>query len=998
MNSDLLNHGGRLDTPTSDFSLTEFDLLMQKRIHTILIISSNYDFFMLEEDGRIDEQVFNEYASLNIRHPPIFIKAGSSMEAFEILSKEKVDLVIEMLNIGDSNTFELAKQIKKLYPGIPIVVLTHFNREVSLKLQKEDLTEIDYVFCWLGNADLLFAIIKLIEDKMNAPHDIEVIGVQTLILVEDSIRYTSIYLPLLYKIVLKQSRYFTTEALNEHQKMLRMRGRPKILLAKTYDEALSLYQRYKHNLLGIISDISFKVNNKLGDKVKAGLKLCEVVKNDDPYMPFLFQSSDISNQKYAEELNAGFLHKYSKSLSFELRNYIIYHFAFGEFIFRDPDTGLEVARASDLQSLQHLVIRVPDKVLAYHASRNDFSKWLKARAIFPVAKLFKSLKNEDFNNIEEVKKYIYESISNFRISKGRGIIAKFDKTNFDEYTTFSRIGEGSIGGKARGLAFINAIIKNYNLFNKYEDVVISIPTTVVLSTDVFDEFMETNDLYKIGLSDLEDDEILQHFIRAKLPSWVHQDLYAFISVIKKPVAIRSSSKLEGSHYQPFSGIYSTYMIPLMISDHAITIRMLTNAIKSVYASVYFKASKAYLEATSNVIDEEKMGIILQEVCGSEYNDRFYPTLSGVANSIDFYPIKPGKAEDGTASIAFGLGKYVVDGGVSLRFSPKYPKKILQLSSPDLILRESQKVFYSLDLSSESFVPSTNDAINLFKLKISDAEIDGTLKNVVSVYDFQNNVISDNYSTAGKKVVTFSNILNHKVFPLAEILQTLLEIGQKEMNLPIEIEFAVNLNVPKNEPKVFNFLQIRPIVNNDQRICHLSRDLDESEAIVLSRAALGNGIVNGIQDFIYVKPQPFEASRNGVIALKIESFNKKMKAEGRNYILVGPGRWGSSDPWLGIPVQWVQISEARIIVESGLDKYQIDPSQGTHFFQNLTSFGVGYFTINPYVKEGLYDLEYLSSKEAFYEDEFIRHIRFEKSLRIIIDGKSNTGVVFKEEYS
>ncbi len=984
----------RLDSPTVDFSMTEFERLMQKRIRKVLIISSNYDFFMLEEDGRIDEQIFNEYVSLNLRYPPSFIKAGSAAEAFRVLENEAIDLIIEMLNIGDVDTFELAKRVKKNHTDIPIVVLTHFNREVSLKLQNEDLSAIDYVFCWLGNADLLLAIIKLIEDKMNAPNDVEVVGVQTIILVEDSIRYSSIYLPLLYKIVLKQSRDFMKEALNEHQKMLRMRGRPKVLLAKTYEEAQGLYQRYKHNLLGIISDISFKVNNKRDHKTKAGLRLCKLVKDEDPFMPFLLQSSDISNERYAKRLNAGFLYKYSKTLSIELRNYIIRYFAFGEFVFRDPETGAEVARASDLQSLQNLILRVPDKVLSYHASRNDFSKWLNARAIFPVAQLFKYIKKDDFNNLDEVRSYIYEAISSFRISKGRGIIAKFDKTSFDEYLTFSRIGDGSIGGKARGLAFINSVIKSYNLFNKYKDVMITIPRTVVISTDIFDEFMESNDLYRIGLSDLSDDEILQHFIRAKLPGWLHQDLYAFISVIKNPIAIRSSSKLEDSHYQPFAGIYSTYMIPVVESDHALTIRMLTNAIKSVYASVYFRSSKAYMAATSNVIDEEKMGIILQEVCGSAYGDRFYPTLSGVARSINFYPIKPEKAEDGIASIAFGLGKFIVDGGQALRFSPRYPKKILQLSSPDMMLRDTQKYFYSLDLSSESFVPSTDDAVNLFKLRVGDAEKDGTLKHVASVYDFENNMIRDGSFNAGKKLVTFSPILNHGIFPLAEILQTLLDIGQKEMNLPIEIEFAVNMNVPEGAPKIFSFLQIRPIVVNDQALHYMLTDVEKDETIIFSQAALGNGIFTHIRDIIYVKPQSFDPAKNAQTAIRVEELNTRMKEQNLNYVLVGPGRWGSADPWLGIPIKWPQISEARVIVESGLENYRIDPSQGTHFFQNLTSFGVGYFTINPYIKEGRYDIEFLARQPAVYEDELIRHVRFKKPMKIMIDGRTNTGVVFK----
>jgi CheY-like chemotaxis protein len=994
MEDPLQSQHKNFESPTVDFSMTEFGGLMQRRIRKVLIISSNYDFFMLEEDGRIDEQIFNEYVSLNLRYPPVFIKASTAKMAFEILERESIDLIIEMLNIADADTFQLAKNVKSKYPSIPIVVLTHFNREVSMKLQNEDLTAIDYVFCWLGNADLLLAIIKLIEDSMNADHDVDKVGVQTIILVEDSIRYTSVYLPLLYKIVLKQSRDFMKEALNEHQKMLRMRGRPKILLAKTYDEAMNLYHKYKNNLLGIISDVSFKVNNQRDTKTKAGLKLCEVVRADDPHVPFLMQSSEVKNEKFAISLNAGFIHKYSKTLSLEVRNFIIRNFAFGEFIFIDPDTGREIARASDLQALQHLILRVPDKVLSYHASRNDFSKWLNARAIFPVAQLFKYLRKEDFGNLNEVRNYIYEAISSFRISKGRGVIAKFDKKSFDEYLSFSRIGEGSIGGKARGLAFINMIIKQYALFNKYKDAIITIPRTVVLSTDVFDEFMEANDLYRIGLSDMSDEEILNHFIFAKLPGWVHQDLYAFISVINNPIAIRSSSKLEDSHYQPFAGIYSTYMIPVVESDHALTIRMLTNAIKSVYASVYFKSSKAYMSATSNVIDEEKMGIILQEVCGTKHEDRFYPTISGVARSINFYPIKPEKPRDGIASIAFGLGKYIVDGGMALRFSPRYPKKILQLSAKDSILRDTQKYFYSLDLSSESFVPSVDDAVNLFKLKIKEAENDGTLKHVTSIFDYDSNMLRDGFVERGKKVVTFSNILNHNVFPLAEIVSELLEIGQKEMNLPIEIEFAINLDVPKGTPGIFNFLQIRPIVDNDQAFTYKLNEVNPEDTIIYSSSGLGNGVFNNIRDFVYVKPDSFNASKTKLIAGKVDAINQKMIAEEKNYVLVGPGRWGSADPWLGIPINWTQISAARIIVESGLENYRIDPSQGTHFFQNLTSFGVGYLTLNPYLNDGFFDIDFLNTQDAIYEDEFIRHIRFSKDLTILIDGRNNTAVIFK----
>ncbi|MCG8410720.1 MAG: response regulator [Bacteroidales bacterium] len=974
-----------------DFNDTSFNLLMQRRIHKVLLISSSYDSFMLEEDGRIDEQIFNEYVSLNLRYPPIFVMANSSEEALEILKNDNIDLVISMLSLGDRDTFTFAKDIKQEYSNIPIVVLTHFSREVTLRIEKEDLSAIDYVFCWLGNADILLAIIKLIEDRMNVEYDVKVVGVQTILLVEDSIRYISTYLPNIYKIIFKQSKEYMREALNEHQKMLRMRGRPKILLATNYEQAMELYEKYKYNMLGIISDITYP---RAGVKDKlAGIRLCKKVKEDDEFMPLLLQSSDLNNKKYADELEVGFIHKYSKTLSIELRNYIIKQFAFGEFIFRDPSNLKAIGRASDLQALQHLILTVPEKSLEYHGSRNDLSKWLNARAVFPIAQLFKYVKLSDFPSIKEARTYIYKAISSYRMSKGRGVIAKFDKSNFDEYLIFSRIGEGSIGGKARGLAFINSIIKKNRIFNKFPGIIITIPRTVVLSTDIFDDFMEENDLYKIGLSEIGDKEILDKFVEAKLPSRVYQDLYAFISVVKNPVAIRSSSKLEDSHYQPFAGIYSTYMIP-KTNNSTLMIKMLSDAIKCVYASVYFKASKAYMAATSNVIDEEKMGIVLQEVCGKQYGNKFYPSISGVARSINFYPIEPEKSEEGIVNIAYGLGKQIVDGGISLRFSPKHPKKILQLSSPDMALKNTQKDFYALDMCPTRFVPSTDDGVNLMRCDIKQAEKDSSFKFAASTYDFQNNILRDGTIYEGKRVVTFANVLKYEKFPLAEILETLLEVGQKEMNNPIEIEFAVDLNVEKGDPYVFNFLQIRPIVNNDQYDDFDLDDVKQEETIISCESAMGNGQIDDIYDFVYVKPDSFNSLKSREIGDLISALNDKFIDENRNYVLVGPGRWGSSDPSLGIPVKWAHISQARVIVESGLENFRIDPSQGTHFFQNLTSFRVGYFTINPYINDGFYDLEYLNKQKAHFENEYLRHVRFKKPIKVQIDGKNNKGIILK----
>jgi CheY-like chemotaxis protein len=986
-----------ITTPTIDFGQTSFSLLMQKRIRQVLLICSNYDAFMLEEDGRIDEQIFNEYVSLNLRYPPIFILAHSARDAFEILKKEKIDLIIEMLNIGDMDTFELAKKIKSKYEDVPIVTLTHFSREVSVRLQHEDLSAIDYVFSWLGNADLLLAIIKLIEDDMNVENDVEAVGVQTILLVEDSIRYISSYLPHLYKIILKQSREFGEEALNEHQKMLRMRGRPKVLLATTLEEAVAIFEKYKDNMLGIISDVNFKRSHKDKTKGKMGLEFCRMVKEVDEFMPFLLQSSDETMAEEAKKLGIGFMHKYSKSLSYELNQYIMDHFGFGDFIFRDPDTMEEVARASDLQSLQNQILLIPDKTLLLHTGRNDFSKWLNARAIFQVAELFKPVGNEDFETLDQLRNYIYNSISDFRIAKGRGVIAKFDRNKFSEYLIFSRIGEESSGGKARGLAFINSIIEKYHLFKKYNGVVITIPRTVVLSTDVFDEFMVENELLDMALSDRPDADILDCFLKARMPERVEEDLKAFVEVLVNPVAVRSSSKLEDSHYQPFAGIYSTYMVPSDWNDRVHMLKMLTDAIKSVYASVYFKGSKSYMAATSNVIDEEKMGIILQEVCGAPYENRFYPALSGVARSINFYPIEPEKPEDGIAVIAYGLGKYLMEGGTGLRFSPKYPKKILQLSDPEEVLKNTQKEFLAVNLDPSSFVPSVDDGANLLRLRFKTAENDASFRYAASTYDYENHMIRDGVLGPGKRVVTFSQMLNFNAIPLAEIITDLLETGQKEMNNPIEMEFAVNMDTPPGHPAIFNFLQIRPIVLNDQSISFNLDDVRQEDTIVYSESALGNGRFENLKDLVYIKPTAFNPAHSEKIAGQIEKKNDEFLSEGINYILIGPGRWGSRDPWLGIPVKWAQISAARVIIESGLDNYRIDPSQGTHFFQNITSFRVAYFTINPFIRDGFYDIDYLENLPATAESEYFRHIRFDNSLRVEVDGKSNKGVIYKEGF-
>jgi len=971
---------------------TEFEKLMTKRILKVLLICNNYDHFMLEEDGRIDEQIFKEYMTLGLRYPPMFIRVDSAEAAFHRLKAKDIDLVITMLNIPNANAFELSKKIKSKYKKIPIVILTPFSREISQRIEREDLSAIDYVFCWLGNPDIMLAIIKLIEDKMNANHDILEMGVQTVILVEDSIRYYSSILPTLYKIFFIQSQRAAIEGANEFQQNLRMRGRPKILLATNYNQAVSLYNKYKENVLGVISDVRYKINRHT-DK-HAGVKLCNYLKEQDVHLPLLLLSSEGENKELASEIGVDFLGKYTKNFSYELRNFIIKNFHLGSFHFYCPVKQKVIGTASSLKSFQELILKISPECLEYHVKRNHITKWFNSRSLFSLARKFKYLTVDDFNTIEDIRQFIYMAISQYRLNSGRGVITKFEQNTFDNYSIFTRIGDGYIGGKARGLAFSDLLIKKYRLRKKYPGITITIPRTTILCTDIFDEFMESNNLYEVGLSNLSNEEILRRFVEVRLSNRIFSSLYSFISLTNNPIAVRSSSRLEDSHYQPFAGVYSTYMVPNAGDDKHLTIKILTEAIKSVYASVFFKDSKAYMTATSNVIDEEKMGVVLQDVCGTAYGDRFYPTFSGVARSINFYPIAPEKAEEGIVNVALGLGKHIVDGEKSLRFSPRHPERIIQLSSPEMAMRDTQKTFYALKLDPHLFTPSIFENINMIKLPIEEAHKDGTLKYIGSTYDFQNNIIKDNVNYDGIKLVTFAKILKYNTFPLCDILNEFMEIGKKEMNNHIEIEFAVNFPKNPNEDIVFSLLQIRPIIETDQNVTVDIDKVNLSRTILFSESVLGNGIYGGIRDIIYIKPETFNSLNNPKMVDIIDGLNRKFIKEEKNYILIGPGRWGSSDYALGIPVKWSNISMARVIVESGLANYRIDPSQGTHFFHNLTSFRVAYFTINPYINDGYYDVDFLNSIPAVYEDEFIRHVKFKEELLIEVDGRLSRGIVHK----
>ncbi len=975
----------------SIFRETSFELLMQKRVQYVLLICSRYDAFIMEEDGKIDEKVFNDYVSFNLRYPPRFIHVTSAAKAMEALGTRQIDLVINMLSISDQDPFELSLEIKKAYPEKPVVILAPDSRETNLRLQSEDLSYIDYVFTWPGNTDILLPVISLVEDKLNVDEDSKYEGVQSIMLVESSFKMASLSIRHLYSIILEQSREYMTEGLNEHQKMMQMRGRPKILLAPGFEEAERLFVKHKARLLGVIADADLNGGDD-GDRAKVQ-EFCREVKKYDPYIPVIIQSAHPENERLAAECGDAFLDSSSRSLPLDLKSLLKKHCSFGDFVFTDPETGREIARISDLQNFQRRLFDIPDNSLLYHLSRNHLSKWLYARALFSLAEFLKEISLDDFPSLDQARRFIFDTIANFRLNKGHGIIADFCREHFDEYLAFTRIGDGSMGGKARGLAFLDYLIKQNQYFESLEDTFVSIPRTVVLCTDVFDEFISQNKLYEIGLSDRSDREILDAFINARLPSRIHKDLFVFISIINGPVAIRSSSLLEDSHFQPFAGVYSTYMIP-KADDETVMLELLGNAIKSVYASVFYKGSKDYMKATANLIEEEKMGIVLQEICGQQYENKFYPTVSGVARSINFYPIEPEKSEDGFVSLAFGLGKYIVDGGTSLRFSPAHPAKIIQLSDTKMALRETQQEFYALDLNPASFVPSTDDTVNLLRLKISDAENDGSLKFVASTYDYQDDILRDEFIEGGRKVITFSNILKYDLFPLPEILKTILKVGQQQLNNPVEIEFAVNIDPDRKKPNLVNFLQIRPIVENFETVKFKLETITYDETIISSGSALGNGTIEGIRDLVYVLTENFDASNNTEIAAKLNELNDGFLKEDKHYILVGPGRWGSSDPWLGIPIKWPQISAARLIVESGLENYRIDPSQGTHFFQNLTAFRVGYFSVNPFMNDGFVDYDFLAGNRAVYEDSFLRHVRFAEPLTIRIDGRKKLGVVMK----
>jgi DNA-binding NarL/FixJ family response regulator len=972
--------------------------LINFRVRKILMICSNYDAFILEEDGQIENQIYKEYLDLNLTNPPKFVWVQTSAEAREVLNTVVgIDMVISMYNVGDKDILNLASDLKEERPNLPFVLLTHFSKEVYRRLAQQNTSAIDYMFSWHGNADLIVAIIKLFEDIKNSDHDINEVGVQAILLVEDNVRYYSTYLPELYKMILKQSAEFLKETLNEQQRKVMKRSRPKILLATNLDDAMAIYEKYKSNLLGVISDVGFTVHKDEGidkEKLDAGIDLVKHIRKDDPMMPILLQSSQESFASVAEELNVGFLRKYSKTLMIQLYEFIKEEFAFGDFIFRNSDRT-EFGRAANLKELEQLMRAVPDDVLLGATSKNMLSKWFLARGLFTLGNTFKTVLESHFANTEELRHYVSQQIHDFHSLTGRGVIAHFNAESYGRYIWFSRVGDGSLGGKARGLAFLNSLVYKYGLSNKYPNVKIAIPRTIVIATDYFDQFILENDLQYVIDSDVTDEEILSEFVSSRLPEALVEQLRAYVQTVRYPLAIRSSSKLEDSSYQPFAGVYSTYMIPF-VENRDQMLRMLEKAIKSVYASVFYNGSRTYIQTTANLLSEEKMAVVVQSICGSEHDGLFYPMISGVARSVNFYPIGSEKPEDGIIDLAFGLGKTVVDGGKTLRFSPKFPKKILQLSEPKLALRDTQKMMYALDLRPGAFKISRNEGINLVNIPVNEALAAFSHPELVaSTFSMENNRMVPGITAKGPRVISFDAILKYGRYPLAQILMDLLEICRKELMCDVEMEFAADLTQTTSGHVLgLKLLQVRPVGEYSEDNTTTMDKVTESisTTILQSSKALGSGLFDEMKYIVHVPSATFDSAKTKEMAAEVAELNNRLKGEGERYVLIGPGRWGSSDPWLGIPVVWSDISEAKMIVETAIPGFQIEPSQGTHFFQNITSLGVGYLTIDTVCRDGSIDETMISEFECLHDGQFVKLYKAPQTMLGFIDRSNNKAIL------
>ncbi len=965
-----------------------FQDLMPKRIEHLLLVSSLYESFVLEAEGLLPELISTAYVDLQLTHPPRVTRVPDPAEALEIIESQPVDMVLTMTGFRGMSLLEFAEAAKQIRPDLPVVVLAEEEREITRQPEIRTCRSIDQLFVWHGDARLMLAIIKLIEDRLNAEHDTRVGDVRVIILVENSVRFYSAYLPLIYTELLKLTQSLMAEGINLMHRLLRLRARPKILLAETFEDAWELYGKFKDNVLGVVSDIRFPRDGSLDGE--AGLEFTRRIRREAPYLPVLLQSSDPSFAAAAAEVGACFLNKQSHGLLQDLRNFILSNLGFGDFVFKLPN-GAEVGRAHDLRSLEDALHHVPDASLDFHAGHHHFSNWLMARTEFELAARLRAKTVADFENIQKVRAYLIQMLGEFRARSQTGVITDFEPGRFDVATHFARIGGGSIGGKARGLAFINALIGRHNLRDGFPGVRIAVPRSAVVGTDLYDAFLDQNHLRGLASGEYTDEQIVRSFLDAEFPARVLEDLTAFLRLVRYPLAVRSSSLLEDSQDRPFAGVYATHMIPNNHPDLAVRRDQVCDAIKLVYASAFFRSAHRYLEATGRHSEEEKMGVILQELVGSQHGDRFYPTFSGVARSYNFYPSSQMVPADGVASVALGLGKTVVEGGESLMFSPAHPQVLPQFPTIADWLAGSQRKFYALCMDRPEVYPSADGNAHLVHLELDAAEEDGTLAFVGSVYSPENDVIYDGIHRTGLRLVTFAHILRTELFPLADILKLLLDIGREGMACPVEIEFAVDMS---SKPMTFGFLQIRPIITREEFADVDLEHVDAAGAVCYSPDALGNGRICDVCDIVYVKPDTFNTSHTPRIAEELARVNEALRKEDRLCLLIGPGRWGSSNNWLGIPVTWDQVSTARVIVETTLQDFVITPSQGTHFFQNLTSLGIGYLTVDHTVNKGFVDWDWLRGCPPVRETDHVRWVRVGEPLDIRIDGRSQCGVVLK----
>ncbi|MCK4341948.1 MAG: histidine kinase [Phycisphaerae bacterium] len=972
-----------------DWRLGRFPNLMPRRIQEVLLVSSPYDSFILEEDGLLTEMVFTEYQDLGLTHSPNITRVSTGEEALATIRQQHFDLVITLLRLGDMDVANFGQAVRELNPDLPVVLLVANEWELArISRQQRKELNVDSSYVWHGDTKVFLAIIKVLEDRLNAEHDTRVGDVGVIILIEDSVRFRSSLLPIIYSELVKQTRAVMADGLNHMDKLLRMRARPKVLVAETYEQGMELYKRFHKQLFGVISDVAFSRGGR--QDLKAGITFISHVKLDLPDVPTLLQSSDARNGRLAEQIGARFLHKRSATLLEDVRNFMLDNFGFGEFVFRMPDM-CAVGRAADLHSMREALRKVPLESIEYHARRNHFSNWLRARTEFALARQLRPRRVSEFNDLEELRRYLIRVLSDAIRQNRRGVVEDFSRQRFDAGFGVARIRSGSLGGKARGLAFVDALLAGADLDREFPGIHVHVPRSVVIGTDVFDEFLDTNRIRLSALCAHDDEWINRTFLAAKLPEDVVDNLRAFLDIVREPLAVRSSSLLEDSQYHPFAGVYETHMLANNHPDEKVRLAQAREAVKLVYASSFYSAARRYLDATPHRIEEEKMAVILQPIVGARHGEAYYPNFSGVARSYNYYPFEPMQPEDGVAIVALGLGKTVVDGGQALRFCPKLPQVLPQMGAGEEFINQSQRTFYAIDLSDRQRVFEIEHDRCVVQLELELAERHGTLALLGSVWSLDNEALYDGIQRPGVRVVSFAHLLKSEVFPLAPLLRRLLEIGRAGLNSPVEIEFAANLEA---DPKEFAVLQIRPCCRGADLDSVELDDLSREELLCYSPHALGNGILAGLTDVIYVKPDRFDPARTPAMAEEIGKLNEHLLSANRPCVLIGPGRWGSSHSYLGIPVTWAQICAARVIVETTLQDFVVEPSQGSHFFQNLTSFGIAYLTVNPFSEEGFIDWTWLDAQPAARETAHVRHVRLPHPLEARLNGQKSHAAVLK----